>query len=292
MKIVKIEKTQVLKIHEKLVEDAENSSDTDPISPSGVKFEHLLESGIHVQDTGYDGKKKYNDSIHCASALTYSLVTNHPFHNGNKRTALVTLLAHLDLNRYQFKQTVTENHLFCLFVSCASHCLSNFCKCENENDIVNLKQKIIKERGANFNKLVKVDKRDMDEEVNLIRGWLRKNTRKFDQSEKSLKSSELTKVLKKFGVEIEYDLKRQRVTLRRKKENAGFFTSKEKIVLKIKIRDKGEKILKKEIVKIRSALKLTEEFGIDSKSFYYNDDFIYDEFIRKYRTVIRELSHH
>ena len=66
----------------------------------GVRSFHLLTSAICRQICGYDGRKKYTDSIEICATLFYGLVKNHAFHDGNKRTALLTLLAQLQAFNY------------------------------------------------------------------------------------------------------------------------------------------------------------------------------------------------
>src|SRR5688500_11281699 len=43
------------------------------------------------------------------SSQQWAVIKNHPFHNGNKRTALVCLLVHLDRNKLIFREHV--NHV-------------------------------------------------------------------------------------------------------------------------------------------------------------------------------------
>lgn len=45
------------------------------------------------------------DNFELAAAYTYGLSVNHPFHDGNKRTAYVTSLLFLRLNGYAIKAT-------------------------------------------------------------------------------------------------------------------------------------------------------------------------------------------
>src|SRR6187402_3953254 len=84
-------------IHNYLANDFAN--DDDPISPAGIKSEHLLGSAVYRQHSGFEGYLKYSDAISNAATLIYGICNDHPFHNGNKRTALVSLLVHLDKNK-------------------------------------------------------------------------------------------------------------------------------------------------------------------------------------------------
>ena len=89
---------EVLRIHDILVEDFLASND--PISPAGVRSEQLLESAVSRQWTGLGQILKYPTPVESAATLLYGICGDHPFHNGNKRTALVSMLAHLDKNKH------------------------------------------------------------------------------------------------------------------------------------------------------------------------------------------------
>ena len=63
----------------------------------GVRSFNLLTSAICRQICGYEGRRKYSDKMEICATLFYGLVKNHAFHDGNKRTALLTLLYQLYL---------------------------------------------------------------------------------------------------------------------------------------------------------------------------------------------------
>ena len=86
----------VLLIHEALAADF--AAADDPIAPAGVRDMGLLESAIGRQFAGSVTSLKYPAPIENAATVMYGICSNHPFHNGNKRTALVSLLSHLDKN--------------------------------------------------------------------------------------------------------------------------------------------------------------------------------------------------
>lgn len=60
---------------------------------SGVRDHGLLEAALYRPQTGY-----YADLIEEAAALWESLAQNHPFIDGNKRTAFATLYTFLVIN--------------------------------------------------------------------------------------------------------------------------------------------------------------------------------------------------
>jgi death-on-curing protein len=84
----------------------------DPISPAGVKSLDLLESACTRPHTGIGGTDKYPTIYLKAAALFHSLIKNHAFHNGNKRTAFVTLLTLLNRNDRRLKNEVNDDHVY------------------------------------------------------------------------------------------------------------------------------------------------------------------------------------
>lgn len=63
---------------------------------SGLRDPGLLESAINRPRIGY-----YNDAIEEAAALWESVSQNHPFVDGNKRTAFACASMHLRLNGFE-----------------------------------------------------------------------------------------------------------------------------------------------------------------------------------------------
>jgi death-on-curing protein len=61
----------------------------------GIRDVGALESALHRPQTGY-----YDTIIHEAAALLESLVQNHPFIDGNKRTAFAVVDVFLRINGY------------------------------------------------------------------------------------------------------------------------------------------------------------------------------------------------
>ncbi|KVD66214.1 type II toxin-antitoxin system death-on-curing family toxin [Burkholderia ubonensis] len=93
--------------------------DGDPIVPSGPRDPDaaLVHSAAERPRTALGGTEKYRTIEAKAAALFHSLVQNHAFHNGNKRTALVSMVRFLDLNRHRIE--ATDDDLFLLVTSVA-----------------------------------------------------------------------------------------------------------------------------------------------------------------------------
>lgn len=109
--------SDVFHLHCILVEDFRRSKD--PIDPPGPRSEALLESAVHRQRTALGLTDKYPTVAMAGAALVHSTVVGHPFHNGNKRTALVSLLAFLDKNGWVL--TVDQDDTYDLFLQLAQH---------------------------------------------------------------------------------------------------------------------------------------------------------------------------
>ncbi len=68
---------------------------------SGVRDTNLLESAVAAPKATFGGKSGYDDTVSISAAYLFYLCGNHPFVEGNKRTALGACLVHLQLNEYK-----------------------------------------------------------------------------------------------------------------------------------------------------------------------------------------------
>lgn len=73
----------------------------------GVRDPGLLESALYRPQTGY-----YPDLIEEAAALWESLSQNHPFIDGNKRTAFAAVFTFLAINRVQITASAEATYAF------------------------------------------------------------------------------------------------------------------------------------------------------------------------------------
>ena len=64
----------------------------------GVRDPALLSSALAMPSSSYGGKYLHKDLFEQAAAYAFHICQNHPFVDGNKRTALATALVFLDLN--------------------------------------------------------------------------------------------------------------------------------------------------------------------------------------------------
>lgn len=74
----------------------------------GLKDITLLESACHRPQTSYGGLELYKTPFEKGAALIHAIIANHPFADGNKRTAMVAGLTFLNLNNYILRLTKKE----------------------------------------------------------------------------------------------------------------------------------------------------------------------------------------
>ena len=73
----------------------------------GIRDEGLLESALHrpVQKFQYAPKSTLAE---LAASYSYGIARNHPFFDGNKRSALLAAIVFLEINGMKFKATEEE----------------------------------------------------------------------------------------------------------------------------------------------------------------------------------------
>jgi len=68
---------------------------------TGIRDHGLLDSALAQPIATFDGKYVHTDIFQMAAAYGFHLCQNHPFIDGNKRTALVAMYLFLFVNGYQ-----------------------------------------------------------------------------------------------------------------------------------------------------------------------------------------------
>ena len=85
---------------------------------SGVRDEELLESALAQSQASFGGEYAHKNLFHMASAYGFHLCQNHPFYDGNKRTALIAMYTFLYVNWYQIK--ADKKSLFAIMMDMAN----------------------------------------------------------------------------------------------------------------------------------------------------------------------------
>jgi len=65
---------------------------------AGLRDEGLLQSAVSATQATWDGQPLFAESGEVAAAYLFYICRNHPFNDGNKRTALVACLVVLEAN--------------------------------------------------------------------------------------------------------------------------------------------------------------------------------------------------
>lgn len=105
-----ITKEQIIEFQEKLIRKTGGSF--------GLRDEGGLESCIYSPLQSFDGKEFYSSIIDKASRVSYLLVNNHPFIDGNKRIGALTLLYILEVNKINY--TFNNKELIDSYLSLAA----------------------------------------------------------------------------------------------------------------------------------------------------------------------------
>lgn len=251
---------QLEAIHWQLVEDF--ADDDDPIEPRGVRDRELLESAAFRPATSLSGIQKYPTAEMAAAPLMHSVVHNHPFHNGNKRTALVALLVQLDETNQML--TCVDSDLFRLVLRVAQH------------------------------RIVPTGSDLTDRETMAIADWICQHSRNVDKSHRPLPWRRLRRILLDFhcllgpapGAGGSLEITRPIQQIRR--------WGKTRVVsIHTQVRYSGEGAVasRSTIAKIRTDLQLDEKHGVDSASFYSAaPGSAAEEFIAKYRKILKRLA--
>lgn len=250
---------EIEQIHVLLEKDFATSGD--PISPPGVKERGLLSSAAHRAQTSMGGDLKYETAEMAGAALFHSVVLNHAFFNGNKRTGLVALIAFLNAHKLVF--TCTRDELFKLTLRVAAHGLV----------------------PMSADQLA-------DREVIEIARWIRSHTRTLEFHERPMQWFKLRRRLRELGCDSEPASGRgNRLNIYRVIEERSFLGLRAKTrTLRCQVGWSGDgtEAPKNLIHKIRTDLRLDDAHGFDSRAFY--EDARIDDFITEYRDILQRLS--
>ncbi|QNE34972.1 type II toxin-antitoxin system death-on-curing family toxin [Leifsonia shinshuensis] len=250
---------EIEQVHVALTVDFQSTDD--PISPPGVKSRALLESAAGRPAASFGDQMKYTTVESSAAALLHSIVQNHPFHNGNKRTALVAMLVFLD--RHNLVIQSDEADLYRFMVQVAAHGLLD--------------------PDVEYDRIA-------DREVLAIANWIHKRTRQIRREDRAVTWRELSHRLRELGCEVlpdrgEWMLVKRRVSGRRT------LLGRKTLELSSRYRNTsdGREVPKSIIKRMRRELQLDPENGFDAEVFY-GDAKGPDFFILEYSQLLKRLA--
>ena len=140
----------------------------------GVLNFDMLSSAVARQSVSLGNKMKWNEPFSQIATLTFGLVKNHAFNDGNKRTALLCMI--MGLHRIKRCITCKKNKLEILLVRIAANEMYQY---EEFNQF--------KEYGD-------------DATIRYISKFLRKNSRKTDYAFRAMTFEEFNRRLRQYGV--------------------------------------------------------------------------------------------
>jgi len=253
--VIYINSGDVRNVHDALVRDFASSDD--PISPPGIRDENLLDSAVFRPHTSYGDSLKYPTISMAGAALFHSLTLNHAFFNGNKRTALVSLLVFLESNEMVLE--ATEIELFRYVLRIANH------------------------------RVVLSGSDQADREVLSIAEWIESRMSGISHGERPLRFFELRRILGSYDCSIRV-LSGNRVLISREMLQRKWFR-KGSFVLSSHIwyGGEGRDVERNTLQKVRRELWLDDVHGCDSSRFYAARPGI-DEFISMYRRTLKRLA--
>lgn len=90
---------------------------------SGVRDENLLASAVNTPFQTFMGNDLYPSLYDKAAQLCYGIANNHPFTDGNKRTALHSMYVYLIINGFDI--TATQQDVESIIIDVASGNMTN-----------------------------------------------------------------------------------------------------------------------------------------------------------------------
>jgi death-on-curing family protein len=227
----------------------------------------LLHSALHRPFIEFGGVKKWDDFFDKAATTLFGLIKDHPFHDANKRTALLSILYLLA------KQGWTPR---CSKVDC-------------ENLTVEIADMEIVKR-ARYKALTQAEE---DPEIKYISHWLRKNTRAIDRREYAITYRDLRRILDRYDYVLENprDNMIDVVKVERRTGLVAFIAGTERRyrVGRLGYPSENKQVSKDDLRAVRKKCNLTHKHGIDSQTFYFGVDDM-TSLLAEYQDNIRRLA--
>jgi len=110
--------SEVFEIHDRIISSSGGSR--------GIRDLNALESAVNQPRQTFDQNDLYPDIISKAAALSFSLVMNHPFVDGNKRVGHAAMETFLILNGYEIVASVDEQESIMLSLAAGKLSRANF----------------------------------------------------------------------------------------------------------------------------------------------------------------------
>jgi death-on-curing protein len=100
---------QILYLHDQIIQRSGGLG--------GLRDQSLLESAVYRPQVTFGGRDLYPDLFSKVAALGHSLILNHPFADGNKRTGFEAMRLMLRLNGYDLQASQSTKFDFVMKVA-------------------------------------------------------------------------------------------------------------------------------------------------------------------------------
>lgn len=101
--------SHVIAIHHEVIKETGGAQE--------IRDVRLLESAIARPQATFAQKDLYPDLFSKAGALGHSIISNHPFVDGNKRTGYMAMRLFLNLNGYDLEASLEERYTFVIDIA-------------------------------------------------------------------------------------------------------------------------------------------------------------------------------
>lgn len=236
----------------------------DGVGGAGPRDLNLLHSAVSRQQVSFGEMVKYRDRFEIVGTLFYGLIQNHPFHDANKRTALLVALRHLlKIGRVPH---VRQHELELLALRTASHSLPEY---------------------VSYEKYAKAE----DPDVAFLAGYLRRITRDVDTHNYAITFQQLDTTLGRFGFQLD-NPHGNHIDIVRFVEERRLFGRKKivrKFVCQVGFPGMKAQVGTAALRTIRRQTALTPEYGIDAQVFFKDADPL-PGLVAQYDAPLRRLA--
>ena len=259
--------TDVINIHFSIADYfLENSEGEKRVGDFGPIDKELLSSAVARQIGGYSGNPIWKTDFEKCATLFYGLIKNHPFHDFNKSTALLTALYYLS----KLNSAPTARH--------------------KELEIITL---IIASNEIRDRKAFKPYSEFEDGEIRFLAQYFQKNTRPIDKRFYVITYYELNKLLDGFGYSLN-NPQGNSIDIIRIEKRSSLFGLPLKRDRYTKVGVIGfigwtREVSNKEMRLLRESTGLTVKDGFDSQVAYKGDPPL-SSLVNKYSGVLQYLA--
>lgn len=233
----------------------------------GPKDMTLLESALYRPWAEFGGIAKWTDPLDKIATTLFGLVKDHPFHDANKRTALLSTLYLLTKHRR------------------TPRC--------SKDDFENLTVEIAEMEIVKRARYRQLSRDQGDPEVKYISNWLRRNTREIDDREYNITYRELRRILQRYGFILD-NPNNNTIDIVQVWPRTGLMAylvgpESRKRLGRIGFPGDTKQVAKGDLRRIRRLCSLTSQNGIDSQSFYRDVDDM-TSLLAEYQENLRRLA--